>query len=213
MLIVFWLKILHWHTDRLKKNNSLKAQQNLDLCMHTEMLSPALICISFPRIPPTVQGRDPACPPLSGKCWDLITASGRGIVCQSLLQHPTGTALLKPKDDWNVNCFQGSVSSLAWLKEKPQGIYLKADEDPPYARSKQTNSINFSRVWAFFPWKSESSESVLSSLVQPNMEKPTPQDGKLAMKYTVNKSKGAMTDIRITLLCLCSGRCRIPADH
>lgn len=137
---------------------------------------------------------------------------GTGAAVSPYLSTLTGTALLKPKDDWNVNCFQDSVSSLAWLKEKPQGIYLKADKDPPYSRSKQTNSINFSRL-GFSPWKSESSESALSSLVQPNMEKPTLQDGKLAMKYMVNTNKGAMTDIRITLLCLCSGRCRIPADH
>lgn len=152
MLIVFWLKILHWHTDRLK-NNSLKAQQNLDLCMHTEELSPALICISFPRIPPTVQRCS-----LSSTVREMMGShyshSGRGmgaLPVSPFFSTLTGTALLKPKDDWNLNCFQDSVSSLAWLKEKPQGIYLKADEDPPYARSKQTNSINFSRVWAFSP--------------------------------------------------------------
>lgn len=71
-----------------------------------------------------------------------------------------------------------SAAAFAWLKEKPQGIYLKADEDHPYlpytwVKAEQLHWLQLSLFFFFFLWKRERSESVLCSLEQPDMEKPT----------------------------------------
>lgn len=185
--------------------------------MYTPKLSPALICISCPRNPPIVQGRDLACPPPSGKCWDLITASqigARGIACQSVASAPW-----QELHCWNPKVIEMLIASrtvsaaLPGWKKSPRAFTWGQMRILLIPGQRRPTPLISADSGLFFPWKSESSESVLSSLVQPNREKPTLQDGKLAVKYTVNVSKGAVTDIRITLLCLCSGRCRTPADH
>lgn len=43
-----------------------------------------------------------------------------------------------------------SAAAFAWLKEKPQGIYLKADEDPPYAGGRAEQLHWFQPSFCFF---------------------------------------------------------------
>lgn len=51
-----------------------------------------------------------------------------------------------------------SAAAFAWLKEKPQGIYLKADEDHPYlpytwVKAEQLHWLQLSLFFFFFSGK------------------------------------------------------------